>query len=47
MKHKRFETQTHSQQEEEIERCCEEKREGFPIPIFLTLSFRIVRMLTG
>ena len=34
MKHKRFETQTHSQQKEEIKRCCEEKREGSPYLYF-------------
>ena len=41
------ETLTHSQQEEEIERGFEEDREGFPVPIFPLLNFRIVRMFAG
>ena len=40
----RSETSTHSQREEEIERDCEEEREGSPIPIFPPIGFRIVRM---
>ena len=43
----RFETLTHSQREEEIEKGCEEEREGYPVPIFPPLSFGIVRLLTG
>ena len=35
---------THSHPEEEIERDCEEEREGFPIPIFPLLRFGIVRI---
>ena len=38
------ETSTHSYREEEIERSCEEEREGFLVPIFPPLRFRIVRM---
>ena len=30
----RFEILIHNQREEEIEKSCEEEREGFPIPIF-------------
>ena len=41
------ETLTHNHREEEIERSCEEEREGFPVPIFPTLRFRIVRMFLG
>ena len=41
------ETSTHSHQEEEIERGCEEEREGFPVPIFPPLRFRIVKMFPG
>ena len=33
--------------EEEIERGCEEEREGSPVPIFPPLRFRIVRMFLG
>ena len=43
-KHNRFETSTHSHPEEEIERGCEEEREGSPIPIFPPLRFEIVRI---
>ena len=43
----RFETSTHSHQEEEIERGCEEKREDTPVLIFSPLRFRIVRMFLG
>ena len=42
-----FETLTHSQLEEEIERDCEEEREGSPILIFPPLRFKIVRMFPG
>ena len=42
-----FETLTHSQLEEEIERDCEEEREGSPILIFPPLNFRIVKMSLG
>ena len=38
---------THSQREEEIEKGCEEEREGSPVPIFPPLRFRIVRMFPG
>ena len=31
----------------EIERDCEEEREGFPVPTFPLLRFIIVRMLAG
>ena len=41
------ETSTHSHQEEEIERDCEEEREGSPVPIFPPLRFRIVKMFLG
>ena len=40
----RSETLTHSHPEEEIERGCEEEREGSPIPIFPPLRFEIVRI---
>ena len=43
-KHNKSETSTHSHQEEEIEKGCEDEREGYPVPIFLPLRFRIVRM---
>ena len=43
----RFENSTHSQREEEIERGCEEEREGSPVPVFPPLNFRIVRMLAS
>ena len=43
----KLETLIHSQQEEEIERGCEEEREGSLVPIFSPLNFRIVKMLTG
>ena len=33
-KNNMFETQTHSQQEEENERGCEEEREGSLVPYF-------------
>ena len=42
----RSETSTHSRPEEEIERDCEEEREGSPIAIFSPLRFGIVRLLT-
>ena len=42
-----FETLTHSQLEEEIERDCEEEREGSPILIFPPPNFRIVKMSLG
>ena len=38
------ETSTHSHQEEEIERGCEEEKESSPVPIFPPLRFRIVKM---
>ena len=38
------ETSTHSHQEEEIERGCEEEKEGSPVPIFPPLRFSIVKM---
>ena len=41
------ETSTHSHQEEEIERGCEEEREGSPVLIFPPLRFRIVKMFLG
>ena len=40
-------TSTHSQREEEIERGCEEEREGSLVPIFPPTNFKIVRMLAG
>ena len=40
-------TSTHSQQEEEIQRSCEEEREGSHVPIFPPLSYKIMRMLVG
>ena len=43
----RFKTSTHSHREEEIERGCEEEREGSPVPIFPPPSLGIVRLLTG
>ena len=43
----RFETLTRSQREKEIERGCEEEKEGSPVTIFLPPSFEIVRLLTG
>ena len=39
-----FETSTYSHREEEIERGCEEEREGSPVPIFPPVRFRIVRI---
>ena len=33
-KHNKSEISTNSHPEEEIERGCEEEREGFPVPIF-------------
>ena len=44
IKHNKSETSTHSHPEEEIERGCEEEREGSPIPIFSPLRFGIVRI---
>ena len=38
---------TQSHREEEIERGCEEEKEGSPIPIFSPLRFEIMRLLTG
>ena len=46
-KHNKSEISTHSHPEEEIERGCEEEREGSAIPIFSPLRFGIVRLLTG
>ena len=46
-KHNKSETSTDSHLEKEIERGCEEEREGSPIPIFSPLRFGIVRLLTG
>ena len=43
-KHNKSETSTHSHQEEETEKGCKDEREGSPVPIFLLLRFRIVRM---
>ena len=43
-KHYKSETSTHSHLEKEIERGCEEEREGSPIPIFSPLKFRILRI---
>ena len=43
-KHNKSETSTHSHLEKEIERDCEEEREGSPIPIFSPLKFRILRI---
>ena len=42
----RSETLSHSHQEEEIERGCEEERKGSPVPIFPPPNFGIVRLLT-
>ena len=42
-----FEILTHKQQEEEIEKGCDREREregAFSVPIFPTLSFRIIRI---
>ena len=38
------EISTYSHWEEKIESGCEEEREGSPVLIFLSLSFRIMRM---
>ena len=46
LKHNKFETLIYSQREEEIERNCEEEREGSLILIFLPINFKIVRMLS-
>ena len=46
-KHKRSETSTHNQREEESERDFEEEREGSPVLIFPPLGFRIVWMLAS
>ena len=43
----KFEISTHNHLEEEIERGCEEEREGSPVPIISPLRFGIVRLLTG
>ena len=39
-------TSTHNQREKEIERGCEEEREGSPVPIFPPLRFEIVRYVS-
>ena len=44
IKHNKSETSTHSHPEEEIERGCEEEREGSPILIFSPLRFGIVNI---
>ena len=46
-KHNKSETSTHSHLEKEIERGCEEEREGSPILIFSPPNFGVVRLLTG
>lgn len=43
----RFETLTHRQQEEEIERGHEGERESSFVPIFLPSNFGIVRIFAG
>jgi len=40
-----FEISTYSQQEDEIERGCEEEIDGSPVPIFPPPDFRIVRII--
>ena len=44
IKHNKSKTSIHSHPEEEIERGCEEEREGSPILIFSPLRFEIVNI---
>ena len=45
LKLKNAKTSTHGQWQEEIEKGCEEERNGSPVLIFPPLSFVIVRIL--
>ena len=46
-KHNKSEILTHNHPEEEIERGCEEEREGSPILIFSPLRFEIVNIFSS